>query len=345
MVDENQGLVAAGVARVCRHHRVLWWVFAVNLVLGGLGAHIAAHTLHEKLQHTLAGEPLVSRFDLGMFFELVDRPEVNLMSSHGDALMSAALFFLFMLFISGGILTVYGEDRRFTTGDFFAACGAFFWRFVRLLLLSLIPFAILGGLYSAVQALSDYVDERAVADQASFYVLAAGIVALTLLALCVRLWFDIAQVRTVVQNERGMWRNLWKAIGITRRSLGTLFRVYFCISFFAWATLAIGIWIWTMLPAKTIGLTFVLLELIILTQIATRLWQRASAITWYQRHAVEAPADVVDYTTPHPAELDEPELRIELPPAETPDVTPEPPSSPSTEPGPNPNPGLPRLDV
>lgn len=307
MADQEKGLVAAGAALVMRHQRVLWWVLAVNFILGGLGAHVAAHTLHEKLSHTLAGEPLVSRFDLGMFFELVNRPEVNLLSSHGDSLMSAALFFLFMLFVSGGILAVYREDRTFTTGEFFAASGAFFWRFLRLMLLSLVPMAILGFLYSGVQSLSDWVDERAVADQASFYVLLAGIIVLMMLALCVRLWFDIAQVRAVVQNEHGMFRNMWKALGITRRNLGTLFRAYFFISLFAWVALAIGLWIWTMLPATTIPLTFLLLELIIVTQIAARLWQRASAMSWYQRHAVEVPADTVEYTTPHPVEVTETE--------------------------------------
>ena len=338
MTDQNKGLVASGAALVMRHQRVLWWVFAVNLVLGAIGAHEAAHTLDHFLGHSLAGRPLVDRFDLGMFFELVDRPQVNLLGSHGMSLICALLFFIFMLFVAGGILSVYSEDRRFATGDFFAASGAFFWRFVRLMLLSLIPFAILGFLYSAVQKLADFVDERATADQASFSITLVGLLILALVALCVRLWFDIAQVRAVMQNERGMWRNTWKALGITRRNLGTLFRAYFCIAFFAWAALAIGIWIWAYLPAKTIPLTFLLLELIMLAQIASRLWQRASAVTWYRRHALEVPADSVDYTTPHPVELAEPP--VELPPSEEPPAPP-----PTDEPGPNPNPGLPPLDV
>jgi len=38
----------------------------------------------------------------------------------------------------------------------------------------------------------------------------------------------------------------------------------------------------------------------------TRLWQRASTVTWYQRHAEVVPSDAVDYTTPAPVELVEP---------------------------------------
>ncbi len=40
-----------------------------------------------------------------------------------------------------------------------------------------------------------------------------------------------------------------------------------------------------------------------LAQVMTRMWQLSSAMTWYKRHAEMVPADVVDYTTPHPEEV------------------------------------------
>ena len=60
-----------------------------------------------------------------------------------------------MLFVSGGILESYREDRRLTAGEFFAASGAFFWRFVRLALLSIVPFVIV---WMSHQALSKGAD-------------------------------------------------------------------------------------------------------------------------------------------------------------------------------------------
>ena len=126
MADENKGLVAAGAALVWRRQRVLWWVYAVNLVIGLLGAAGARQQLDKLLKFSLAGEGLTKGFDVGMFLELVNRPEANLMRSAGSSFLFAALFPLFMLFVTGGILAVYCEDRKFTAGDFFAASGAFF---------------------------------------------------------------------------------------------------------------------------------------------------------------------------------------------------------------------------
>lgn len=320
----NKGLVSAGAGLVWRRKRVLWWVFAVNLVLGGLGAAGAARILSGAIGNSLAGNQLVDRFDLGMFVELLSRPEVGLMRAGGGAVTFAILFALFMLFVSGGILEVYRQDRKLTSEEFFAASGGFFWRFFRLMLLSLIPFGILQALNGGVQAMADKIGEQAVSDATGFYIQVVGGFIILLLMLFVRLWFDIAQVRAVVQRERGMWRNMWKSLGITRRQKLPLFWMYFKISLFAWICLLLAAWLWTMIPPRAIWLTFLLLELLMLTQLATRLWQKASAVLWYQRHAEVVPADAVDYTTPAPQEIVEP-----LPPTTAPGA-----------PEPNPNPGL-----
>ena len=73
--------------------------------------------------------------------------------------------------------------------------------------------------------------------------------------------------------------------------MSTLFRVYLCISGVAWVTLAVGLFVWAKLPPTATPVTFLLLEFIILMQLLTRLWQRASTVIWYQRHAAMFPAD------------------------------------------------------
>jgi hypothetical protein len=305
MADNEKGVVAAGFGLLWRRQGILWWVFAVNFVCGALGTIPAMLALHRTLAHSLAGQPLSKGFDVGMFVELLRLPNVSLMHSSTTSYIFAFVFFLFMLFVSGGILETYHQDRKLTTGDFFAASGAFFWRFVRLMLLSLVPFVAVVIVHGVLDKLADYVGDRAIADQVGIYLSWFAIAVFVLLALVVRLWFDIAQVRTVAQNERRMWRNTWKAFHIIFRQLPSLFWMYFRISLFGWATLAIGLVIWAKLPPTATPVTFVLLELILLAQLATRFWQLASAMTWYQRHAEVVPADAVDYTTPQPQEIAE----------------------------------------
>ncbi len=319
MTDNEKGLVAAGFSLLWRRQEVLWWVFVVNFICGAFGTAPAALTLNRALHHTLAGQPLTKGFDVGMFFELFRLPHVSLIRATTTSYIFALLFFLFMLFVSGGILETYRQDRRLTTADFFAASGGFFWRLVRLMLFSLIPFLAVSMIYQGLSKLSGFVGDRAIADQVGIFLWWAAIVVFLLLALGVRLWFDVAQVRAVARNEPGMWRNLWIAYRITWGDLGSLFWMYFRISLVAWVTLAVGLVIWAHLPPTATPVTFVLLEVILLAQLATRFWQLAAATTWYQRHAEPVSSESLDYTTPQTEEVTE---VAETPVAPEPDLPP-----------------------
>ena len=230
MPADQKGFVAAGASLVWRRMGVLWWVFAVNIALGAAGTLPVALHLNKVLHHTLAGEQLFKGFDLGMFYELMRVPEVNLFRFTTSSYAFAALFAVFMLFISGGILEVYRQDRRLNTGEFFAASGGFFWRFVRLMLFSLVPFALLYNAYLGVETASDYLGDKVAADQVGFVIWLVGVVILVLLTLFVRLWFDIAKVHAVATGERRMFRCAWKGLDLTRRQMRALLWMYLRIS-------------------------------------------------------------------------------------------------------------------
>jgi hypothetical protein len=319
IAGQRKGLLSAGASLLWRRQEILWWVFAVNVVLGALGTVGAARTLNAALGYRLAGDQLVKGFDLGMFYELLRLPGANFLHSGSAAFACAFLFAVFVLFVSGGILEAFRQDRRLNTGDFFAASGAFFWRFVRLMLFSLVPFVFLSSLYPLVNRFAEYVDDRAAADQVGFCIQFAGTILLALLALLVRLWFDLAKVRAVAQDQWSMWRNLWEPCALTWRNVGTLFWMYLRISLVAAIALLIGFLIWAKLPPTAIPATFILLEFILLAQLAVRLWQLASATAWYKQYAVAVPADSLAYTTPQPKEVI---AAIETPPVPEPDLPP-----------------------
>ena len=312
MADEQKGVVAAGFSLLWRRQGVLWWVFIVNLVCGAMGTLPAMTQLRAALGRNLAGEKLTHGFDVPMFFELMRLPNVSLMRSTTISYAFAFLFFLFMLFVTGGILETYRLDRKLNTGEFFAASGAFFWRFVRLFLLSIIPFVIVGMMYQGLDKLADHIGDRAIADQVGIFLSWGATLISMLLALWVRLWFDLAQVRAVVQSERGMWRNVWKA---WRISWGAgLYWKYVVIALLAWIVAGLCLGIWTHVPPTAPLLTFLLLQLIILAQLASRLWQLAGAMTWYQRHPELVPAPAFVEVSPVPAETTP---APEIPPADS----------------------------
>jgi hypothetical protein len=314
MADDIIGPFTAGFRLVWRRWGLLCWVFAANVALGALGTLPAARQLHNVLRHTLAGEQLFKGFDVGMFYELVRVPDAGVLRFTNSSYVLAGLFPLFMLIVSGGILEAYRQDRRLSTGEFFAVAGAFLWRFVRLALISLVLFAFLGNAYLAVEKSADHLGNKVTADLVGFAIWLVGVIILVLLALFVRLWFDLAKVRTVAQNYRRMLLNTLQALDIVRPQLAALLWLYLRISLVAWITALIAFLIWLAVPPTAVWATFLLLELVVLVQLGARLWQMASLTVWYKRYGTESAPPENEVIEPEPPLALYPET--ELPPTD-----------------------------
>jgi hypothetical protein len=286
---QQTGTLIEGARRVWRHQRILWWFFVVNFALAAFGTVAVDKALGRVADHSLYSRRLYQGFDLSAFSELAENPEVALWSKFSGSLLFAVVFFVIALFLIGGILETYRTDRKPATGDFFHACGTFFWRWVRLLILLmivLVPIAVLG---SAITSWAGVLSNDAPQEKLGFWVQVAGLLLVTVLMMTVRLWFDMAEVHAVAEDERSMLKAAARAFRLTFTNFGSVFWMYFRISLLAWLGLAAALLIWAKVPAQRIGLSFFVLETALLWWTGTRLWQRASETVWYELQSA-APA-------------------------------------------------------
>jgi hypothetical protein len=290
-VEPKPKAFASGASLVWRRQRILWWIFAVNLILAFLGtigvAHGIAHDAGVRLNHSLEAGRLVHGFDVSAMAELGALPEDPLRGSSTMFLWPSFLFTVFMLFMTGGILVSYYDELHLDTGAFFEACGRHFWRFVRLLVYFAIVLTPLAILASSAGRLYEHIDDRSVSPYSAPLFLAATTVLILGLLLCVRLWFDMAEVLAVVGDHRSMHRMLRKSAALLWHNFGPLFWVYFRISVIGWALFGAGLYVWMMvLRPESTGVAFFVAQLMILVWLGTRLWQRASETDWYRQYRV-----------------------------------------------------------
>lgn len=294
-------IVTQSLRTMWRHRKMMYWVFLVSLVFAFISSRSINREIGRVLNTSLASRDLVYGFDLARFDELTKSPEVNFSDSAPVAFTLSLVFLAYMLFITGGILQTYREDRRLGIGEFFDACGHHFWRFLRLMLLSLIPFGIAALIGREIRALGTLAGESS---RAMILSVGAAAIVTFVLVLLVRLWFDVAQVRAVAQDEHIMLRNLFRSAKITRNQVAPLLWIYFRISLLAWVSLAVCGFVWMkFIPPNQWLLSFLVLELMIFAQLATRFWQRAAAVNWYERFAEEKPELAADLTTSKPQEI------------------------------------------
>jgi len=282
---------------VWRRQSVLWWIFLANLVLAGMGAVTFMRQVSPVLDQSLQGLTFVHSFNPFVYSDLMTE-------AHGTSAASAAsaclmlVFFVFVLFVEGGLLETYRLDRGLSKGEFFEASGRFFWRFVRLLILLLIALIPVWIVYKLTRGAAHLLDERTPSPMPGVWSQFIGLLVVLFLLQAVRLWFDMAQVRAVAEDERAIRRALGRALKIAFGDFGSLYWLYLRISVAAWLAMALLGWIWIrFVRPEWIGASFLVTQLMLLSWLATRLWQRASETIWYQRRM---PAVVKESEQPAP---------------------------------------------
>jgi len=308
-MDSRSKPFGSGARLVWRRQRALWWVFLFNLALALIGTRTLVQDASGVLNHSLeSSRRLVHGFDVSVFTELGALPEDPFRATNAPFFWTPILFTIFMLFMTGGILTTYYDDLKLDTASFFESCGRHFWRFLRLLIyfgIAMIPIGILASICGKVY---NHIDDLSVSPYTAPASGVAAILVLLLLLLSVRFWFDIAQVIAIADYEKRMHKALRLSAKLVWRDFGSLFWLYLRISVVAWLVFAFGLYVWMMwLKPESTRLAFVVSQLLILWWLGTRLWQRASGIEWYKDHQELQAVAEARAPIPPPAPVEEEE--------------------------------------
>jgi hypothetical protein len=288
-MSENTNLVSVSAGIAGRNKRYVVWFYLLNLAFAHFGAAAFSDSAHGILDHSLAADKLLHGFNLEVFTELLTRPEFGpLHGSAAPAMRFAVVFFLASLLFMPGVLLGYASDHRLPRDEFYRACGRNVWRFVRLLLFFTVIAGIVAGiLFGALNALVGAADKTS-HERLPFLVqlLGTGIIFLVLTA--VRIWFDLAQTDVVLRDEPAVRKSVADGFRKTRRNLGRLLGSYLVIALMALAVLVAGILLWyAIVPPSSVVGAFIIGEATLLLLLATRFWQRATAVAFYVRDLAE----------------------------------------------------------
>ena len=155
--------------------------------------------------------------------DLVDRQPLNPTLAGG-----VAAYLVVWIFLSGGIIDRYARARPLRTAAFFAACGVYFVRFLRLAVVQIaVYWALFGWLYPWLfgRVYAHFVrnmtmESHALAVRVSFYVV------FWLIVVTFSVIFDYAKVRAVVEDRRSMISAIGSGVRFVRRRVFRTFGLY-----------------------------------------------------------------------------------------------------------------------
>jgi hypothetical protein len=196
---------------------------------------------------------------------------------------AAVAFAIVWIFLSGGILDRFARGRPVRTAAFFAACGVYFWRFLRLAIIVgaaywalfawLHPY-LFGSLWNQLTR-NESSEATAAAIRVALYVVFALALAL------VSIVSDYAKVRAVVEDRRSMIGALGASIRFLRRRPLRALGLYL-LSALA-ALIIIRLWYSAAPEAwESIGWAFLTTQVYMLARVWAKLAWIAAEVVFFQ---------------------------------------------------------------
>jgi hypothetical protein len=292
---------------------LVYWFYTLAFAL--LVVLPAGAVLYRSLGHSLWAERMLDDFDLQWLAErLYETGGLPMQAVAPLIALVAAGYILLSTFLAGGSLTVFAsKERAYRPGLFYEGCGRNFGRLFRLLLVSLVFYALVLAANAGLRAVGrriwgEGMEERPLVIFGWFR---TGIV--VLLLLLVNMIFDYAKIRLVTQNSRQAARAALGSVSLVFRNLGRTAATYGTV-----ALVGVGLALFYgalagIVPrnlALGMALLLVLQQGFILSRIAVRLLFFASQLELYRR-LVAAPAAVIEMRDLPPAALEEPQAGLD----------------------------------
>jgi hypothetical protein len=297
----NKSLLTTGLGKVAHNKRYILWFWLLNLTLAEFGTAAFRRTAHAILDNTLLAERLVKGFDLAVFGELLFKPEFGSLR----AMTLPGLYFAFTFFVATalflpGIFSGYASNYRLPREEFFRACGRNLWRFIRIMIVAGIVMGIVAGLLFAANGAMVKKADESTHEKLPFELQVTGLAVIFLIMTTLRIWFDLAEVDTVLSDQRAVRKSIAAAFRHTFRSLARLLGSYVVVTIVAAILLVGGLWIWMRFvsPKSVVG-AFVIAQITLFLLLIPRFWQRAIAV-WYWQQQMLAPVVAVQSIEPAP---------------------------------------------
>jgi hypothetical protein len=204
----------SGLSQASRQWQMLVWLLVINLLFSLVLVLPIYSLIAGSVEDSLMAERLRDRLDGLWLADLINREEFG-RTIDGIGwlfLVLPPIYLLFNTLLSGGIIAHFHRGERFQLAVFLGDCGAYFWRFVRLFLISLICYGAIAVLGFIFGAYIDSVDRWATRYTPVVYLEWGRVIVIVVLFLLVNMIFDYAKIKTITGDARGMWRQTGGAL-------------------------------------------------------------------------------------------------------------------------------------
>jgi hypothetical protein len=304
MAATTPSIFLGGLRLLFSNKRTLLWSYLALLAVGLIGGVSLHARIGPFLDHSLAAQKLAGSIDIAYFAELFMHANEH---DPGSGPVTASLTLVSVLlsfFFAAGIIFVFlsGEKPRLAT--ILRAGVDYFWRFFRLTLFTAIIAGPILGLLGWLRILYLKSADENVVEAGYYWRFLLTLAILLLVAIVLRLWFDLAEVYVVKlgqDGDRRVRRTLGPSLRLLRAHFGHLFLSYFVAGALGLLVSAFFFSIWLFNQASHLVVpVFLWSQIGLIFLLASRIWQRGIVTSLVA--ATAEPTQAVILVQPGPPE-------------------------------------------
>jgi len=184
--------------------RMVVYLWLINFVFSLLIVTPVYFLINKDISRSLMADQIVKGIDFLWLGDIIYKYQDFFPALVGWFLIPGVLFLLLYVFLNGGIIgRIVAQEERINLTSFISDCGKYFFRFLRVFLISLVMYVVVfGGIFRGISALFKLWTKNASTEWPLILSSILTFLIQVLLFSIVRMFFDYVRVRLVVEDSK-----------------------------------------------------------------------------------------------------------------------------------------------
>lgn len=215
----NFKILGKAVILSIKKRRLAVRLWAVNILFSIFAVGPLFFLMMKHMSHSFSADQTLQKLDIFWLGDFIYRYMNIAPVVFTSALLAAALYILLMIFLNGGVIGCLNRPEAKTTlADFFHDGGLYFWRYLRLFLLSIPVYIVfLAIFFPLLKSFLQIFSRRAPNEWPALIVSNLRFLALLLLLTIVAVFFDYVKIGLATGGSKKVLRETWLTVKFFKR--------------------------------------------------------------------------------------------------------------------------------
>lgn len=284
MIYNFRQTIQQGIKLLFKNNKFIWLFWGANILFGVILSLPIYYILEDNLIHSVYSQKLSFGFDYTWYLQFMQLYKTTIGEIPYMIYGTVGVYILIQVFFVGGLISVFNIPGKNHYVDFFYGGVRYWYRFTKIMLISLIFYAIafLINDYLGLLVKMLFSDSARMTD---FILRGSRYILLIFLIGLVSIISDYTKVAIAVRDSEGVWTEIINVIKFLVKNFYQVFLIYFLVACVGAAGALIYNFTDSFLPKTTyayFGLAFILQQLLIIFRLFVKMLFVSTEVTIYK---------------------------------------------------------------